>query len=106
MLLSRCEPDPILPIRIHHCTPYQPFAFIPIATRLFSAARPNPLTSLAIVIPDSFSAHHFRPTHLSAWRERTLQSSISFLSFSAPAHLLSGVQILTVRQSPQDQQSR
>jgi hypothetical protein len=72
-------------------------ADVPIATRRFSAARPNPLTSPANVISDFFSAYHFRPTRLFEWRERTLQSSISSVSFSAPAHLLGDVQILPVR---------
>jgi hypothetical protein len=72
---------------------YQPFDFVPIATQLFSAALPNPVTSLAIVIPHFFRIHHDRAARVSVWCERALQSSISFLNFSAPAHLPSDVQI-------------
>jgi hypothetical protein len=72
---------------------YQPFDFVPIATQLFSAALPNPVTSLAIVIPHFFRIHHDRAARVFVWCERALQSSISFLDFSAPAHLPSDVQI-------------
>ncbi len=57
----------------------------------------NPLiSSLAILIPDSFRANPYRATRISAWHKRTLQSSISCLTFSAPAYGASDVRIPTV----------
>src|ERR1700676_2934118 len=61
----------------------------------YIAARPNPLTSLAIVIPDSLPTQQYRATRICVWRERTLPSSISCLLSSAPAHRLKEVRILT-----------
>ena len=51
---------------------YQPFDFVPIATQLFSAALPNPVTSLAIVIPYFFRVHHDRVARVSVWCEKAL----------------------------------
>jgi hypothetical protein len=93
--LLRVNPTPFLRFGFV-IAPCQPFVSVPIATWAYSSARLNLFTFLAIVIPDSFRAHTHRATGISVWRERTLQSSISCLSFSAPAHSLNKVRILTV----------
>jgi hypothetical protein len=49
--------------------------------------------SLAIVIPDFFSASFDRAARVCVWCERAFQSSIRSLNFSAPAHLSKDVQI-------------
>src|SRR4029077_16671805 len=78
------EAVPIISPRVNP-TPLLRFEFI-IAPRVslsfpfqfgtwpYLAARPNPLTSLAILIPGCFRTHRCRARRISAWRERTLQS--------------------------------
>ena len=92
---SPCEPDPIPPIRTHHCNPFQPFVSVPISAWPYSTARSNPLIPMAIVIPESFRGYHYRAMLISVWRERTSLSAISCLSFSVPAYNACDVRILT-----------
>src|SRR5260370_523234 len=85
-----------LPTRIYCCTlQYWPFGCVPIAMWPYAVARLTLLSSLAVVIPDSARAQPYRAAHITVWLERTLQSSISELSCSAPARTLREVRILT-----------
>lgn len=52
-IISPCEPDPIPPIGIQHCTRFKLFVSVPITTWPYSVARSNPLIPMAIGIPDS-----------------------------------------------------